>query len=233
MKSALGLGLSSSVPARPLFDKAGLVLWLTAENYSAGIWTDKGVDAQTDAELNTGSQPILNLQGGANNFLIFNGDVGMYSPLNINLGSNHSVFVVFQYMTGQPSTKAILLNQVTSGYTLYIEGGSIKTGYAGNGLVSVAIPTSTKMLISDIYNTTAPATGTTMFLNGLQAMPQAMGPTLNTGSDLFIGEADTGDPLWPSYFKGSFYEILIFNRALGTTKRSAVDLYLKNKYEIA
>jgi hypothetical protein len=229
----LGLSLNQASTQKVLFNKVGLVMWLRADkgyrvDNTIPIWDDQS-GAGTYAELAFGNDPIF-VANSINGMpaLTFN-QTAMFFPLGVSLSDASTTFLVFKHTN---LAKGTFLWQGTTAYNLFIENNFPKTGYSGNGLTTIpnALTPNTPVIVT-LYR---PATtGISLwYVNGVvQTPPPASTRALySNGSDLFIG---TEDATPGNTYTGDIAEIIIFNRALPSSRRLEVDTYLKSKYSIA
>jgi hypothetical protein len=229
-----GLDDASEVPWNvPL---TNLVIWLKADkgvtaNGSGNVsaWADQSGNGNNASQSSSGNQPLL-VSSEINGLpaLEFNGSQNMSLPNCLTPLSQAEVFAVIEATNWPTSTFAsqtlwelgYVHNYSDEKYPFY--DGSIQESFGSMGLYALGIPAQplTQFHIFEVSGQTGPWSA---WINGI-----LLGQ-YNNNTVGFWSSPDIGNPFGTS-FSGYISEIMIFNKSLTASERSAVNGYLNWKY---
>lgn len=227
---------------------SGMVLWLKADTgvkntsnvtatngQAVQTWEDQSGSGNHAIQTTSSSQPIWHQDGGnggsALRFLSSSLQCANTTSLN---PSQMSIFVVGKYAnSGSYQTflmKTPSSSWTTGGYGVSQSGSSsTMTGwinsYSGSANVgSSSFQKEQTLLFSMVYQQGS----LTVYNNGFNTVNSSNAPAINSSAaPLVIGNSPGNYGL-----NGDIAEIIIYNYALSTVQREAVEEYLRNKYII-
>ena len=231
----------TSVPQR----SANLITWLRADagvTYNSGqvsLWADQSGNGNNAGQATSADQPTLST-GAINGLpaLSFNGSSQFlqFGSGFANFSSGASIFVVTNpatlgsYQTwvsfGNSGSNYLGLEQTsTSGsVSFYTYSGSSSSAVTA----ASALSASQYQLVESVYNGTNTAT---IYNNGVQkgtGSSLLTAPTTPPRTINYVGQfAGSG-----AYLNGQIAEILVYNTALSSVQRAAVESYIYSKYGI-
>lgn len=221
---------------------SGCVLWLDGKDpagtgtppsngATVSTWTDKSASAKN---ATSGGTPTYVSGGGIN----FNGSSFFYNLSFAQNLSQRSIFIIMQEtvrnntygvfpLIPDPSTGSDW--QTTNG--LSIETSNGLRFYANGGAYQSDIGNST-LLVKAIYNDNMNNRSGSGYVNGTNATNATAGLTAGTCSGYGVGARWLGSTSMSYNLNGIIYEILYFNRPLGTTDRQTIEGYLAQKWSL-
>ncbi len=217
---------------------AGLILWLRADGMTnAAQWTDASPMGNHGAQPVAGSQPsLIPNAAGARAALRFDGKDDFYALPDgfSDFRAGLSAFVVtrpapggawsrFLDLDAGPACDNIVFGRRDApdklGFWVYANDQTRGKVEAPGAVVADQVQSLGVVL--------AQSGRATLFRNGAPvAAGQTSVPTGVVRKPNGIGKSSSGDP----YFKGDFFEILLYNRAIGDAERPYIDAYLNSKY---
>ncbi len=231
--------LMTSVPQRA----SNLLLWLRSDVgvvSSAGSvsqWTDQSQNGNNAFQTTGASQPTVSadvLNGLP--AISFNGTNQWLKLASgfANFTSGASIFVVtkptsittgvrfIDFGNGQTSNNISFREQATTGFSLY----SYNNTTASNVTSSTGLGTGSYQVLEAIHSGAGNAT---LYSNGTQAATGNLSNINNvTRTGNFIGKDFNGT----LFLNGQIVEILVYNSALSSDARAAIEGYFKSKYDI-
>lgn len=224
--------------------KTNLQLWLKGENYSqsTGTWTDSSGFNRNATQSNSANKPFARENGvNGNEHVFFQGNDFLEIPFDSALNSTE--FTIFVVANSNTFNDKPILDSETNGYglSLDVQGLAtnsnftarwIDTGGADNqnsNPFKIGLRRHDAALFAytmedtDSNNT---SDRVKIFFNGANVGTETSGVdyTPATSGALRIGYDGS------NYFKGSIYEILIYNTVLSDEDRQNVEGYLARKY---
>jgi prepilin-type N-terminal cleavage/methylation domain-containing protein len=234
----------------------GLVLWLETTTSGTVVSATNGTDAENGDnvmgwnDINTQTLTKNNVSRATNNSNItyltnainglpainFNGTVSATTSLNGTVINNPANNFTFFVVSKTNDNSAATFRNVFSNGTL----GTGGFAYAKNrnspfprDLVLIAVSDNVTSgtistdpeVICGVYN----GTNINLFVNGTQdALTPSTGTSNTPTGSLYIGNCSTGNCPW----QGLIGEIIIYDHALKTSERKAVEGYLSKKWSI-
>ena len=170
--------------------------------------------------------------------------------------NSHSIFVVVMPLTGYSTTQAnigVLSKEkgtaydgtsiTNSPYALAFQGTNNAFSYgatdssnsriSGSGSVTNTVVNDQAAIGTVIWDSVNTTNGFKMYTNGSQKALATSGTSVaSVPSSLYIGRYFTGSGFYDRYFKGYIGEIIMYDRALTTEERKAVEKYLGKKWGV-
>jgi hypothetical protein len=232
----------TSVPQR----SANLVSWLRADanvvyngSNQVSSWGDQSSNGYNATQSTSANQPTL-VASAINGLpaISFNGTSSILQfPTGFaNFSSGASIFIVTKPAATTSSSQFLNLGTGSSNdYNIGIQiNSSTKAEYfvynsAGTTATRVAYGTVIGT-VAQLLDAVQSGTSATIWTNGLTGVNNASMnsiPTDTSGrTNNYLGQGSGG----ANYFSGYIAEVLIYNTALTTVQRQAVETYLINKY---
>ena len=204
----------------------GLNLWLKADSASTHTngsnvtqWYDCSGNSNNVSQNNLSFQPTLqnNIINGKP-VITFNGSNDFFNTPNLSF-SEFSFFIVFK-KANSTNNGPLMSNSSTYAFI-----GNYSDNYTylhdGNGYITSATGSiSTFSFLNINYKSNLAS----FYLNGNLSSSTSM------NASPFIFNTIGSRPITGNYLQGDIAEIIIYNQALSTTDRQAVENYLHNKY---
>lgn len=230
-------------PKTASIPRNGLKLWLMANNGvvlssgSVSQWINKsGVEGDaiqanpsnrpgfTESAINdigavsfNGSSQWLSLPTNSDNFSSGASIFVMLKPTSVSAGAK-----VLDLGNGATSDNINIQEPTSTGASLYVYSGSSPSSVTSSSAITVG----QFQLLESIHNGTSGATISTNAIQGAQS--SSMNSITNIlRENNFVGQGSAGG----NYFNGEIAEILLYNRAVSTLEKSAIEAALINKYQ--
>jgi len=221
---------------------SGCVLWLDgtdpagtgtppSNGATVSTWTDKSVSALSCTK---GGTPTFVSGGGIN----FNGSSFFYNLSFAQNLSQRSIFIIMQETTrtNVGGVFPLIPNPTTGSDYSTTNGLSVETSnglrfYGAGGSYQSDIGNST-LLPKGIYNDNMNGTAGSGYVNGTNVTNNTAGITFGTCSGYGVGARWLGSTSMSVGLNGIIYEIIYFNRPLGTTDRQTIEGYLAQKWSL-
>jgi len=225
--------------------KTNLQLWLKGENYSDGTWTDASGFARNATQSNSANKPFAVENGVNGNEYVFFAGSNDFLEIPFDSALNSKEFTIFIVASSNSSNDKPILDSETDGYGLSLQA---------SGLSSIASSKFTARWVDgggpDSKDSSAFVIGLNRFDAGIFAYTMEDTDSDNTSDkvNIFFNGANVGTEAFgvdytpatsgalrigydgSNYFKGSIYEILIYNTVLSDEDRQNVEGYLARKY---
>jgi hypothetical protein len=225
-------------------DVGGLKVWLDASDANAdgnvssvanhatvNTWHDKsgqGNDATITAP-GSGAEYLTN-QANSHAGILFTGNSQLEINSNFSLGSNYSVFIIYNStLTGGWSQAAITNTNNNWGVESsfgqgYGTHGFATLGYAGGNVAGYTDFNQGDMTVGALISD---GNSTTVEINGVNHT--TVGGIHQTVGNLLLGESLNGS----NSLNGNIYEVLVYDSALNSSQQLAVNEYLAGKYGLS
>jgi hypothetical protein len=225
---------------------ANLLSWLRADagvtynssTNKASLWADQSANGYNGSQPTVANQPTIafNTVNGLPS-LVFSGSEFLKLPSGLaNFTAGCSIFLVLNPTTLSTNNTALDLSNGSLSNNLSLKESNSSGGVefiAANGTTSSNVNSSSGLtassfqLIEVIYDGVSNAE---LLLNGTALASSAtMQSSINvTRANNFIGQSGGGG----NYFQGSIAEMLLYNIAMTTVQRQAVEEYLVQKYAL-
>jgi PKD repeat protein len=212
----------------------GLFIWLAADNgvQTSGnevtSWSNLTGSGNNFSSVNTSLRPKFVSTSNLNGlpYVNFDGTDNLQTANNLTLG-NSTIFIVAKQNSGESDFSRIMDHGYNTGFWIgrtgnTVGGGFIETGAPFGNFQSVA--NSQPFILSYTRNN-----GTTNY--HLNKVPfttpsRTTGPQQTNTNKIFLGSTITGD----NFGKKDIFEVIIYNLALSSQDRIAIETYLLNKY---
>lgn len=220
--------------------RSGLVQWLRASDVTtsgSNVTTWQDISGTGNSGTNGANQPtlvnsavnglpavnfsgtqFLQMPAGMSNFTSGMTAMVVAKPASVSAGAR-----LFDFGNGATSDNVILSLPSSTGLTFSTYNGST----ASSATASSGVSLGNFQLLEALYSGTNTAT---LFQNSSQLAQSTSMQTLNnlTRNNNFLGQDSVGG----NRFNGQIAELLIWNRQLSITERTAVEGYLLGKYQL-
>lgn len=211
---------------------AGCQLWLDAADastitHSGGAvsqWDDKSGNTRHTTQGTAGRKPTTGTATiGGRNVLVFDGGDVLLTP-TLTLAQPVTIYVVAR-LTNTGVGNGQMIGNTGNSPTIY--AGNAITNYwrlyAGKDVPSAVVTDSTAHQFTAIFN----GVSSFLYLDGTAILSNVNPGTPGWSSKAIpIGAGPTASVGWP----GEVAEVLIYDTALGTTDRQAIESYLATKW---
>lgn len=222
----------------------GLQMWLmandgvTLSSGSVSVWSDRSGSGNSATQTNSSNRPGFSTSA-INNLpaVTFNG-TSHYLALPSGFSSftsGASIFVVVRPTAvsagarildlgnGATSDNINIQEPTNTGASLYVYSASTPSSVTS----SSAITLGQFQLLEAVHDGSTTATILTNALQGAQSTSMSSITNILRANN-FLGQGSAGG----NYFNGDIAEILVYNRAVTTLERSAIEAALINKYQV-
>ena len=236
-RKVTGIGGAVTYPT----DISGCKLWLKADSLSLNdgdavtTWTDSSGNARDATQATAGLKPIYktNVINGQPVIRFDGTDDRLVTSSVAVAGGAFSAFIVLKFASTSGAQYPLFNGDNVAGNGWALESGAGTAGkrgvlYRGNA-ISDDGTTSTITELWSVTRTSAPSLN--FYLNGTITSIAADASALTAPTNKVVVGGDSGGSA--GFFNGDIAEIIIFDSALSTGNRQAIESYLAGKYSIS
>ncbi len=223
--------------------RSGLLLWLMANDGvvlasgNVSQWTDKSGNGNNLVQSNASNRPgystsainelpavsfngssqYLSIPSGFSNFASGASIFLVVKPSAVSAGAR-----IIDLGNGATSDNINIQEPTNTGASLYVYSGSTPSSVTS----SSAITLGQFQLLEAVHDGSTTATIFTNALQGAQSTSMNSITSILRASN-YLGQGSAGG----NYFNGSIAEVLVYNRAISSLEKSAIEAALINKYQ--